>query len=46
MSIALSHEISHASCLNLEAYTEVGRVPWQIVHNLFVVAEGGNYAST
>ncbi len=37
MNIALSHEMSHASCQNLKAYTEVGHVPWQKVCNLFVV---------
>jgi hypothetical protein len=29
--------MSHASCLNLKAYTKVGHVPWQKAHNLFGV---------
>jgi hypothetical protein len=36
MSVALSHEISHVGCLNLETYVEVGHVPWWRVCNLFV----------
>ncbi len=36
MSATLSHEMSHASCLNSEAYTEVGRDPWRRVCNLLV----------
>jgi hypothetical protein len=35
-SVAASHEMSHASCLNLEAYTKARCVPWWRVCNLFV----------
>jgi hypothetical protein len=37
MSLVSYHEMSHASCLNLEVYIEVMRDPWQKVCNLFIV---------
>jgi hypothetical protein len=37
MSTTLSHEISHACCLNLEVYTKAKRDPWQRARNLLVV---------
>ncbi len=37
MSIASSHEMSHASFLNSKVYTEARCVPWWRARNLFVV---------
>jgi hypothetical protein len=36
MNVASSHEISHANCLNLDAYKDGGHDPWQKDHNLLV----------
>jgi hypothetical protein len=36
MSTILFHQMSHASCLNVETYIKVGRDPWQRVRNLLV----------
>jgi len=37
MNTALSHEMSHINCLNLEAYIEIGCDSWWKVRNLLVV---------
>jgi hypothetical protein len=36
MGATSSHEMSHASCLNLKMYIEAMHVPWQRARNLFV----------
>jgi hypothetical protein len=37
MNVPLSHEISHVSYLNLEAYIEATCNPWRRIRNLLVV---------
>jgi hypothetical protein len=36
ISVALSHEMSHASCLNIKTYTKVGCDPWRRILDLLV----------